>query len=300
MAMPESVIESRKAVVEQLLHDMKTRQFSWTQLWVDNLSPQNGVTGRTYNGANRLHLAAQAVKKGFNDPRWATFSQIREKGWKLKKGSKASRIEFWKMKAFTKEDDLGLEMLYHRPICLGVFSVFNLSQVENCDPIAKKDASDFKDAQLFDVSDDFIKSSRCPVLEDDSKAYYLPAKDEVHLPHRFDFIGGEAFLRTLLHEQAHSTGSAKALNRQHGRFGSEEYAFEELVAELASAMTASRIGVSFDQTSVDPVYYESHVAYLQSWMKALNDDPNMLFKAAADASAASDYLLHRYKLIKAS
>ncbi|AFE58126.1 antirestriction protein [Rahnella aquatilis HX2] len=69
-----------------------------------------------------------------------------------------------------------------------------------------------------------------------------------------------------------------------GQFGSEGYAFEELIAELGSAFLMADLGI------VGEVQHESYIA---SWLKALKNDKRYIFKAASVASKAHRYLIDK-------
>jgi hypothetical protein len=120
-------------------------------------------------------------------------------------------------------------------------------------------------------------------------AFYSPKRDEVSLPPRESFKSVEGYYGTALHEIGHATGAQQRLNREGitggHRFGSEGYAKEELRAELFSTFMAAETGIPHDE--------EQHKAYVQSWAKVLKQDKNEIFRAAAEASKAVDYVLAR-------
>ena len=117
------------------------------------------------------------------------------------------------------------------------------------------------------------------------RAFYAPSRDHVQLPDREAFRDTESYYATLLHEIGHSTGSPKRLDREFGkRFGTDAYAFEELVAEFASAMMCGALGVT-DTPRPD------HAAYIASWLSVLKSDKRAIFTAASKAQAATDLVL---------
>lgn len=299
MALPQSVIDARQSVVETIIEDMQRYQFNWTEQWRDALSPRNALTGRLYRGGNLLHLAAAARRNGYKDPRWVSFKQAKDNGWKIKKGSKGARIEYWKLtggliETETEDGETQINAFRRRPVCVGTWTVFNGSCIEGIPELDVNDPSKITDGHLFDLSDEIMASSRCPISEDSNTAYYSPTTDSIHLPDRYCFDSAQAFLRTTLHEMAHSSGHPSALDRDlSGHFGSDSYAFEELIAELSSGFTVSSLGLPFGD--VDRSHYEAHVAYLESWIHSMKEDSSVLFKAASKASAASDYILDRYR-----
>lgn len=93
----DRVADQRKEIVDHVIEEMGKGGFSWLKPWADSVSPHNPVTGSTYHGRNRMHLAVMAAIKGYNDPRWVTFNQAKKVGWKLQKGAKSCIVEKWKM-----------------------------------------------------------------------------------------------------------------------------------------------------------------------------------------------------------
>ena len=116
--------------------------------------------------------------------------------------------------------------------------------------------------------------------------YYIPAKDEIHLPEKDSFFNSYAYNATALHELAHATGHEKRLNREmKGHFGTPEYAYEELVAEMTSCFLSADLQVEQTQEHID-----NHKAYVQSWIQMIEDKPENLVKAIAQAEKASQYM----------
>jgi hypothetical protein len=107
------------------------------------------------------------------------------------------------------------------------------------------------------------------------------------LPSKGAFRDAAGYYGTALHELAHWTGHPSRLDRatlnETYRFGDINYAREELRAELASLFLAAERGIPHDP--------EQHAAYVDSWIKALRDDKHEIFRAAHDASRATDFLL---------
>ena len=81
----------------------------------------------------------------------------------------------------------------------------------------------------------------------------------------------------------HWTGHGSRLGReQSGRFGSPDYAREELVAELGAAFLCAALGIK-------PTV--RHADYIGSWLDVLRGDNRAIFRAASRASKAADFLL---------
>ena len=135
--------------------------------------------------------------------------------------------------------------------------------------------------------ENLIKNCEAKIYFDEAfRNYYQPSNDEIHMLPREKFKTLDGFYATCVHEIAHSTGHPSRLNRDITNMSNkEEYAKEELRAELTSMFIAQEWGLTFDKT-----HYQNHTAYLQSWAKVLNDDPNELYRAAAKAQEAVDYI----------
>ncbi len=110
-------------------------------------------------------------------------------------------------------------------------------------------------------------------------------RDRIYVPGIDQYDDPAAFYSTVLHEHVHWTGHTSRLNRPElgHTFDSAEYAAEELVAELGSAIACARLGIS-------PQPRPDHAAYLAHWLKALDADPKALFRSAAAAQRAVDLL----------
>lgn len=140
-----------------------------------------------------------------------------------------------------------------------------------------------------------LASSQCEIVEAveamQPRSYYSPKEDKIVLPPRDHFKSQEAFLAVTLHEMSHSTGHPDRLNRPlNNKFGTPEYAKEELNAEFGSAFLQMDLGIQLSDEAVN-----DHAAYLQSWISVLENDPNELFRAVHNASEISDYLIENYQ-----
>lgn len=295
---PVDIVNSRREeVVRKIIRDMGENGLQWSAPYLPTLSPRNPVSGTVYRGSNRLHLAFVGYMRGIEDNRWCTFNQIRDKGWHLKGGSKAAIIEKWKDLPLTgKNEDTGEdEVVGHYLRCVGYWNVFNAGDIDGIPP--EPEGPQHQSDYTAGIAENLIRSSRCPVNESSlytGMAAYSPGKDCILIAPRGTFRSDESFTRTLLHEMTHSTGHPSALNRECSvRFGSPEYAEEELVAELGSLFLSSDLGIQNAEMEGD--FYRNHVSYLQSWMKALENDPAYLFKAAGKADKADTYIFTRYE-----
>jgi len=130
----------------------------------------------------------------------------------------------------------------------------------------------------------FIIETGAEIQSKEDRTYYSPLYNHINIPNIDSFNDTDNYYSTLLHELSHWTGHEDRLNRDlSGRFGSESYAFEELVTELSSAFLCSYFGINLEKTQ--------HPEYLQSWIRALKEKPSILWKASSKAQEIFDYLL---------
>lgn len=293
----DRVMESRKELTKQLISEMSQGELCWIKGWNSTgKRPYNPITKAVYKGGNRFRLMLAAHLEQYTDNRWVTFAQAQEKGWTVKKGEKGMLCEKWIFEEkktiedpITGEKETVYEELEHPKV--NYFVLFNAAQVEGM-PVLEKQPELPKDEQLM-LANRFVRSSACPVIEqlDETEAYYSPERDEVHLPMRNRFYSSTEFLATAIHEMSHSTGHPSRLNRpQKNVFGSKEYAKEELIAELSSVFVQADLGIDIGAKQLS-----NHAAYLQNWIGALKENPNVLFQASSDASRASDFLMEQYQ-----
>jgi antirestriction protein ArdC len=201
----------------------------------------------------------------------------------VRKGEKASTIV--KYGTVETEDEETEEKCTHG--YLRGYSVFNADQV---DGYAYPVEPELPPLARLERIDGFVSATGVKIQEGGTRACYVPAKDKIYMPQAERFIDTkrqtrtEAFYSTLFHELTHWSGAPHRLAREKGgRFGSAEYAFEELVAELGAAFLCARLQVT-------PEVREDHAQYIVSWLKALKGDKRFIFSAAAQAQLAADYL----------
>lgn len=303
---------NRQKTIDALVKLMERDGLAYVCEWskggnANILDPNNPITGTHYRGANLANLAIQCMEAGITDNRFATAHEIRKMGWNVPDDARTFMVEKCKRFTFplTKDgapvlDDDGNQKVisYVRPV--SYWWVYNYSDIEGAPELPNAprlhDVDD--DAPEVKLIDALKETSRCPVSERKSDgAYYSPSLDKITVPRREQFSSPQAMLRTLAHEMGHSTSHASACNREIGdKFGSESYAFEELVAELTSVFVLSYAGADIvpeDNDGDMQRRYENHAAYLKSWLQKFKSDTTYLFRAATKASAAADYIIDR-------
>jgi len=251
--------------------------------------PYNPVTNRSYSGMNPFWLMLQQEE----DPRWMTFKQAQSMGWQVARGEKGTMITVFS-KSYEKVvlDENKKPVLdaegnrkkktveRDRPLLLTAH-VFNARQVIGIPPF------EIKEAHQWDANreiDKMVRNSGVNLSHGGNSAFYNPVTDRVQMPHKEQFPTPQGYYSTLMHEMGHWTGHETRLDRPMvAHFGSEDYAREELRAEIASLMLEGRFGL--------PHNFGNHAAYVQSWIRILKDEPLEIMRASADAQKITDYVL---------
>lgn len=266
------------SIIEALERGVKPWVCPWKCKGAVSGIPSNFSTGKAYTGMNIMLLWCSAAKHGFQDPRWLTYHQATEQGAQVRKGETGTTGIFYK--TLEKENDAGeLERI---PM-LKTFTVFNIEQTDGLnldEEIGPQPVTEFD--PLPDVEALFQRTG-ANINERGQQAFYQPSTDEIWLPERHLFADAANFYATGLHELVHWTGAKSRLDRgKGGKFGSESYAFEELIAELGCAFLMADLGVSGEV---------QHESYIASWLKTLKDDKRYIFQAASAASKAHRFLM---------
>jgi antirestriction protein ArdC len=254
----------------------------WQSLSADASSPRS-IDGRAYRGTNVLLLWAAAMDCGYSHGVWGTYKAWNAKGAQVRKGERGTMVTLWKpgsRKATESETANGkgdkVETLF-----LTHFTVFNAAQVDGWEMPDQPAGPD-----PIDHAATFFANIGADVTYSGNSAYYSRTPvDRIVLPPLAAFATAEHFYSTSAHEHTHWTGDTTRLARDFsGRFGSEAYAFEELVAELGAAFIGAHLGIG-------SVTREDHASYLKSWLKVLRNDKKAIFTAASKAQQAADYLI---------
>lgn len=243
--------------------------------------PKNLASDRPYRGINTLLLWLIGNTRGYATPFWATFKQWRELGHPVRKGETSATVVFWKQLGSASGEEAASSEEDRPRFVARAYHVFNAAQVDGFQlPLLPT----LSDAERIAVAETFFAGLPITVHHDQDCAFYRPSSDSVHLPAFSRFRNAQAYYATRGHESVHATGHKDRLDRDlSGRFGSNAYAMEELVAELGAAFLCADLGMS-------PEPRPDHAAYLASWLDVLKSDSRAIFTAAGKAQAAVDWL----------
>lgn len=285
--------------------------------------PQN-LVGRPYTGSNAFLCQIHTTMEHYRMPVYLTIKQIRDAGGMIKKGEHSIPIFKWDLRIKDKDGKKLSESDYRnmtkeeqaectvRPY-LKVYNEWNIDQTnleevnkEKYDAILKR----FKSEPIKDevgmykneAFDNLLKEQSwvCPIEYEkfNESAFYSPKRDQIVVPSKKQFNisntpedvfkDGMEFYGTTIHEMAHSTGHESRLGRDGivkiDQFGSDQYAKEELVAELTSALIGNAMGF-------DSRIRENNIAYLQNWISSLKKDPKFLKSVMSDVNKSSKMVL---------
>lgn len=288
--------EFRDKIAEMFIKSLEENQLQWKKNWKAlNVLPQNAVTGAAYRGANRFFLSILCEANGWQDPRFATFNQIKDKGWHLNRGSKGVKVEYWmpydlNEEKFVSWKDVDIDSKDIR-IVPKYFTVFNAKDIDGIPPLPVPEKKDIKPDEILKT---ICKNMNIEILNDGKdRAFYRPSEDKVHLPEPGYFESDYAYNSVAMHELAHATGAEHRLNRNIlNLFGSPDYAFEELVAEISSAFMSQDLAACVEDYEMD-----NHKAYVQSWIAKIKEKPDILMQAIKEANKAADYLEEAAELV---
>lgn len=290
-----------REVTDKIISMIEKGVAPWRRTWSVYGLARNYVTGHIYTGINLILMN----NTEHPIPYFMTFTQIKEQGGQIKKGAKGHMVIYFNMyykdsldqtlnfdEARTRSNN-GEEIQVLKFI--KYFTVFNIEDIEGIEFTISE--IELKPNEKIEWCESVILNmANPPELKfiDSSEAFYSPAEDFVNMPAIEQFESAESYYATLFHELVHSTGHTSRLARgevmNHPKFGSEPYSREELLAEMGASFLCSSAQIDFNKI------VENNVAYLSGWLKVLKEDSKFIFKVAAEAQKAVDYILNRNHL----
>ncbi|WP_106639772.1 ArdC family protein [Allosphingosinicella vermicomposti] len=276
-------------VTGKVIAELEAGRFPWVQPWDSGSAaigmPTNAATTRPYSGINILLLWSAVIARGYPRQSWLTFRQALAAGGNVRKGEAGVAV-YYADRFIPAADKARAEQEGCEAAAIPFLKRFTLFNVAQCDGL--RDAlvgqpPRVDECEKVPAAEALIAATGADFRVAGPQAFYSPAQDFVAVPPQSAFFDPVNYYRTALHELGHWTGHETRLNRdQSGPFGSQAYAREELVAELAAAFTCASLGIR-------PTV--RHADYLGAWLAVLRADNRAIFKAARLASQAADYLL---------
>ena len=296
-------VDVKSEVARKLIEAMVKGETPWQKPWnVQAMQPRNPVTGNGYRGINRL-LLSLAGGNGL----WVTYQQARSQGWRVREGEKGTMIvkvvdldprpnrESEKAPGSGgAETEKSEKQSAQRNVVLRHYYVFGAHQIDGMPELEPPGELDFHPVEKAEsILSAMQELTDLKIVYGQHEACYVPALDEVRLPAKKSFKSVYDLYSVAMHECSHATLHAKRLNRTEAlgkRWGDAAYSLEELRAEISSAILASTLGIEATEEQRQK-HFTNHVGYLQSWIKAIRNDPMAIFSAAKDAEQMAEYII---------
>jgi antirestriction protein ArdC len=309
--------EVYEAITRRMIKALEAGTVPWRRPWnVGTGRPMRMSSGDPYRGINVQLLALTAQERGYTSRWWGTYDEIARRS-RMEKRTSARGRSYWASPDGTprgvRKGETGTKIVLSKTVTknetgpdtgdqaerqvylLRMWSVFNAEQAEQLpQKYYEQPVAEARDAQ--EVLDGYLQHGGPKLayhLATGGKldAHYNPVADRIMLPRREQFKTSEGFYATAFHEAAHSTGHKSRHAREsltdfsHDRkWGDPQYAREELVAEMGSAMLQATAGIETDYQ------FDQSAAYVRSWLNALEMDPTLVPQAAAAAQCAVDLI----------
>lgn len=271
-------VDKFQVVTDKLLTLLERGVKPWVKPW--HGAGYRSIDGLEYSGVNPLLCAMDCMVAGYESSVFAGFHAGKDKGWKLKKGAKATYITYCKfVETGEKEGEKESGYFFRKWI-----PVFNGDLWDDSESELKKEEVVHENTiSTLPKMESFVAAQNATVTAS-NHAFYSPSKDAIGIPSIHAFTSSNAYYATLVHELSHWTGHESRLNRkQSGKFGSNDYAFEELIAEIGAAFVCSQYGIDSE--------IENHASYLDNWIQVLKGDNTAFLKAASAAQKSAALLL---------
>ena len=291
-------LDIAKMVTDRIIADLEKGVIPWRKPWVNTAGTacaRSHNDGRAYSLLNQFMLGLPGE--------YVTFLQAQKEGGKIKKGAKSMQIVFYRPLVKNKEDKDGNPILDKdgnpKQIVIPILrysNVFHIDETEgltpkfvtNADPIS----AETRDERIEETIRSYVERAGIRFRQiTQNRAYFSPAEDEVVVPQMGQFENVAEYYSAVFHELSHSTGPKLGRTMTGRRNGSDEakedYSREELVAEISAACLCNHFGVE-TQSSM-----QNSSAYIQSWLKHLKNDKQLIIWAASRAEKAVNLILNR-------
>jgi len=290
-------------VTNQIVDLLESQKLTWDKPWItlskDGRRPHNAGSGRNYSGLNQILLSFKQMKSQYPFSGWLTFKQVQDEGGRVLAGNKASSIFYYKLMYYDNmgrkhEPEQVLQMSLNEQQDLELkknstllyYNVFNLAQTSGLanSYYALNEKPLLVEVDKDDIAEKLITNTKARIIHMiANEACYNYVNDVIFLPERNQFKGTVPYYETVLHELAHWTGHKTRLDRSlKNVFGTDDYAKEELIAELCSAFLCAELGFSVGMTN--------SAAYIQDWIRVLKADSRYIFKAIRGAEEAARFI----------
>lgn len=288
-------------ITDKMIAQLESGIIPWQKPWMnaEGAGCISHTTGKSYSMLNQMLLNCRAGE-------WLTYKQVAAEGGKVRKGEKASMVVFWtfiqktvKSETIEENDDAGEVVGTETRETIARYPVLkscNVFHIDQCDGIKARFANEpVKNEHTPNevaeaVVAEYIKRDALTLnVCESNKAFYSPVKDLVQVPQMSQYKNDAEYYSTMFHELTHSTGHKNRLNRSEvvgvHFFGDMDYSKEELTAEMGAAFLCNQVGIDCAKA------FRNSVAYIQGWLKKLQNDKKAVVIAAGKAERAAKYIL---------
>ena len=280
-----------REITDKIIKDFETGFVPWVKPWKSGSGhsplslPQNALTKRHYSGINILLLWSALDGHAFANSKWLTFKQALAMGGAVLKGESGTHVYFAdkfvpeKEKQKAQNDGTDPASIHF----LKRYTVFNVAQCDGLQEDLNVAREQLPDCEIVPHAEALITATGADFRIGGDEAFYVPSQDFIRIPPQSSFVDQINYYRTAFHELGHWTGNKTRPDRNlTTKFGTVDYAREELVAELATAFVCASFGI---------VPTVRHADYIGNWLQVLKEDPRAIVMAASLASMACDFLL---------
>lgn len=290
-------IDLYETVTNKMIELLEKGVSPWRCSWSQYGLARNYATGHIYTGINAflMNLTPHPI------PYFMSFKQVKAQGGKIKKGA-SSEMVFFYTTYYKDENGQSISPDQYSVLCeaggepqriafLKYYRVFNIEDVEGIEiDIPQVELKEHEKIERCEAIVNNMPNAPEFIFEDANKAYYNPIRDVINMPDMAQFETAEEYYSTLFHEMTHATGHETRLNRKGiaeiNIFDTKQYSKEELIAEMGASFLSAHTGINTADVT------ENSAAYLEGWLKVLKSDKKLIFKAAAKAQKAADYILN--------
>ena len=282
--------EKTKEQMEKIIASMEeqqTKNENWSPCWVKlgTGRPINFTTNEFYTGSNTFFCNLEMMSNNYPTNQWATYKQIKalKIPFDVRGQSSITLVRIVQIPLKDKDnqpmlDSNGKPKFFNKP---KYFNVFNISQVKGLEHLIKTVEVPNKATTIENVQK-FIDNCQANIKFGGDQAFYKPSEDYIQMPNMDRFNDSYGYYSTMLHELVHWT-KKEGRSFRHQSSNRSGYAFEELVAETGSALLCVMLGIENEPRP-------DHAKYLNSWIKAIKDNPKVIQQAFSQSQKAINYL----------
>lgn len=280
-------------VTDRIIEQLEAGVIPWNSPISQRGTPRNLVSEKDYRGINPFVLWTAPYDSRY----WVTYRQAQGLGGNVKRGERGYPVVYWHWRSEEEMAKLAQKMSKPAPCYPFYSTVFNLEQCEGLQK-PEDDTRIFEHEPRAEAERVIREMPNRPRLVNShtERPFYQSSTDTVSVPVARRFETADYYYSTMFHELGHSTGHESRLNRlasaKNRSFGSEDYSFEELVAEMTAAFLCVHCGI---ENQVKPA-----ASYIYSWLAVLRQDKKILLDAATAAQKATDYILGRCLVAESS